>query len=128
LDEHHLEELFSLQREHAIYADHWIDELEDFRKVRIAFTGAEIKEYVRSPWAYELFLRAGRPKLAASVSEIPRDVATRADSYKEHLRYGRVIGPPWHCPAAFYGRGLELLVCTNERAEYCRSQVGKVSS
>ena len=50
LDDEHLEELFSLERERAIYCDHWIDELGDFRKVRILFTPEEVKEYVRSIW------------------------------------------------------------------------------
>lgn len=117
LDDHHLEELFSLERERAIYSDHWIDDLKDFRKVRIAFTEGEVAEYVRGLWAYELFLRAGGPTKASSVRGIPTDIAGRADSYALHLKDGRIIGPPWHCPAAFYGRELERLVCSNSRAE-----------
>jgi hypothetical protein len=117
LNDEHLEDLFSLEREQAIYADHYIDELKDFRKVRIQFTTEEVKEYVRSLWAYELFLRAGSPRQASSVSGIPRDIARRADRYSGQLIDGRTLGPPWHCPAAFYGRELESLICSNRRAE-----------
>ena len=117
LDDEHLNELFSLEREQAIYADHWIKELKDFRKVRIPFTAAEVQEYVRSLWAYELFLRAGKPRKASSIGGIPQDIAQRADSYARHIRDGLTIGPPYHCPAAFYGRELERLVCSNKRAE-----------
>jgi len=117
LDDHHLEELFSLEREQAIYADHWIDELKDFRKVRIPFTPGEGTEYVRALWAYELFLRAGSPNRAAQVKKIPRDIAQRADNYILHTRDGLTLGPPYHCPAAFFGRELESLVCSNRRAE-----------
>jgi hypothetical protein len=117
IDDSHLEDLFSLEREQAVYTDHWIDELNDFRKVRIPFSHDEVKEYVRAIWAYELFLQAGSPASASSVEGIPAYIAARADSYSAHLRDGTVIGPPWHCPAAFMGPELESLICTNERVE-----------
>jgi hypothetical protein len=63
------DDLDSLEREGVIYADHLIDELEDFRHVRIAFTPEEAKDYARRCWAYELFLRAGSPRWAKDVRE-----------------------------------------------------------
>jgi hypothetical protein len=43
LDEHHVRELTALERERAIYTDHWIDELNDFRHVRIKLSDAEVE-------------------------------------------------------------------------------------
>src|SRR5271170_3244932 len=81
LDDSHLGELQSLEREGAIYEDHWIEELQDIRHVRIRFSPDEIKEYVRSLSAYDLFLGAGSPARASQVPGIPKDIAKRADSY-----------------------------------------------
>lgn len=116
LDDEHLQDLQSLEREGAIYADHWIDELKDFRHVRIQFSQREIDEYVRSLWALELFLQAGSPEWAKTVKGIPDDIAKRADSYQAKTRDGEVFGPPYHCPAAFMGPEIEALVCSNKRA------------
>jgi len=111
LHEEHIQELFSLEREGAVYTDHWIDSLSDFRHIRIAFTPAEIQEYVRSLLAYDDFLAAGSPDHASDVSTIPRDIAKRADEYSLETIEGESLGPPWHCPAAFLGPELEALVC-----------------
>src|SRR5262245_18445394 len=105
LDDESLSELFSLQREGAIYTDQWVDKLKDFRHVRIAFTQAEIDEYVRSMWAYELFLSAGTPLQATTVPGIPLDIAARADEYESDP-----ADPSFHCIAAFLGAKLEELV------------------
>ncbi|HXZ10974.1 MAG TPA: hypothetical protein VEG64_01160 [Candidatus Sulfotelmatobacter sp.] len=118
LDDEDLADLHSLEREGAIYTDHWIDELQDFRHVRIPFTPEEVKEYVRSMWALELFLRAGSPARASEVKGIPKDIAKRADSYGGIVtKSGAKIPKPWHCAAGFLGKGLEDLVCSNVRAE-----------
>jgi hypothetical protein len=45
--EHVREDLDSLERECVVYSDHWIDELKDFRHVRIAFTVDEAKEFAK---------------------------------------------------------------------------------
>lgn len=118
LDDSHLEDLQSLKRENAIYADMWIDELHDFRHVRISLTAAEVKEYVRSLWAYELFLEAGHPPRASQVPGIPRDIAKRADSYGGIVtKSGARLPKPWHCVAGFLGPDLEKAICTGARAE-----------
>jgi hypothetical protein len=44
----HLEDLLSLEREQAVYTDHWIDGLDDFRHVRIPFTEDEVKEFAEA--------------------------------------------------------------------------------
>ena len=111
-----IDELWTLERESAIYGDHWQDHLNDFRRVRIKFTEEETKEYVRSLWAYEAFLRAGSPAWASEVPEIPPDIAKRADEYSAPVD-GHPEGLPYHCIAGFLGKHLEALVCTNERAE-----------
>ena len=113
LDYEHLEELFQLEREGAIYTDHWFDHLNDFRHIRIKFTPEEIEEYVRSMWALELFYKAGCPPLASEVKGIPTDIAQRADSYSLQTIDGKIEEAPYHCPAAFLGPDLEALVCTN---------------
>jgi hypothetical protein len=95
LESAHLQDLWSLEREGAIYTDHWIDELADFRHVRIPFAPDEISEFVRSLWAYELFLRAGSPSRAADVPDIPPDIAERADSYVLETCDGETLGPPY---------------------------------
>ena len=117
LDEDVVCELWALEREGAIYVDHWQDHLSDFRHVRIKSTKDEIKEYVRSLWAYETFLRAGSPPRARDVPEIPSDIAKRADEYALSSVDGHEEGPPYHCIAGFLGERLENLVSSNERDE-----------
>ena len=104
IPEHVRQDLDTLQREGAIYSDHWIEEIGDFRHVRIRFTDEERDEFARRSWAFELFIRAGQPKWAL-------DVAAGADSYSIHLADGTVIPPPYHCFAAFLGNHLEALTC-----------------
>jgi hypothetical protein len=113
LDEHHLRDLLHLEREGALYADHWIERLSDFRHIRIKLTPNEIQEYVRSLWAYELFLRAGHPERASDVGEIPKDIAERADSYRMVTEDGVESEKPWHCVAGFLDPELERLTCLN---------------
>ena len=110
LDDHHLQNLLSLEREKAIYADHWIDGLDDFRHVRIALTDSELVEYVRSMEAYDLFLGSGA-RWAREVKGIPTDIAARADGYQASTRDGKELGPPWHCVAGFIGPQLESVLC-----------------
>ena len=50
------DDLGSLEREGVLYSDQWVDELDDFRHVRISLTPAEAKDYARRCWAYELYL------------------------------------------------------------------------
>jgi hypothetical protein len=85
IPEHAREDVAALEREGVLYADHWVDELQDFRHVRIALTAEEAKEYARRTWAFELWLRAGRPKWARDAEGIDEDVARDADSYSPHL-------------------------------------------
>ena len=121
-----MEELWTLEREGAIYTEHWQEHLSDFRHVRIKFTDDEKEEYVRSLWAYEMFLRAGSPPFAKDVPDIPIDIATRADEYTLVLRDGHTEGPPYHCIAGFIGEHLEGLACTNERDEVVE-ELGKAA-
>ena len=106
------QDLETLKRECAIYTDFWIDEVSDFRHVRIDFTPDERDEFFRRSWAFELFLRADYPTWAAETPGIDNDVAKDADTYSSHHRDGTVIPPPYHCFASFLGTGLESLVCT----------------
>ena len=117
IDTSAIEELWTLEREGAIYVDHWQDHLNDFRRVRIKFTDDEIRDYVRSLWAYETFLRAGSPPWARDVPGIPSDIAKRADEYSLLSADGQTEGPPYHCIAGFLGEHLETLVCLNDRDE-----------
>jgi len=110
--EHVRQDLETLDRECAVYADHWIDEIGDFRHVRIAFTSEEAEEFGRRSWAYELFLRSGQPEYSRDVPGIDRDVAAQADSYGANILSGPTVRP-YHCFAAFLGPHLEALVCTN---------------
>jgi len=80
LDEEHERDLFNLEREGAVYTDQWVDELQDFRHVRIPLQPAEIKEYVRSLKAWDLFLGSGE-KWARDVEGIPADVAEMPNRY-----------------------------------------------
>jgi hypothetical protein len=104
--------VWSLERESVLYSDHWVEELQDFRHVRISLTPEEAREYARRSWAYELWLRAGSPKWARDVPGIDPDIADEADSYPSRLKDGRVIPRPYHCFAAFLGRHLERLACS----------------
>ena len=113
IPEHVREELATLEMEGAVYSNHWIDELQGFRHVRIQFTEEEQNEYVRRAGAYELFLRAGQPKWAADTPGIDKDVAKEADAYSMRDVHGNEIGPPYHCFAAFLGRHLEWLTCSD---------------
>jgi len=116
LPEHVRDDLDSLQREGAVYADHWIDEIGDFRHVRIAFTLEERAEYARRAWAYELWIRADEPHWARDVHGIDEDIARDADSYVVHTIHGDTFEPPNHCFAAFLGAHLEVLLCAPDRA------------
>lgn len=109
--EHIRDDLGSLERECVIYSDQWVEELGDFRHVRIAFTEEEQKEFARRSWAYELWMRAGMPQWARDTPGIDQDVAAEADSYVMHTRDGESFGPPYHCFAAFLGKHLEALTC-----------------
>ena len=111
IPEHVRSDLHTLTRECAVYYDHWIDEIGDFRHVRIDFTEEEREEYFRRSWAYELFLRAGMPKWAVDTPGIDSEVAKDADTYSPTLRDGFQIPPPYHCFAAFLGNHLERLTC-----------------
>ena len=113
IPEHVRQDLDTLERECAIYTDHWIDEIGDFRHIRVPFTPDEREEFVRRSWAYELFLSAGEPYWAADTPGIDEDVAKEADAYEMHTRDGAVFGPPYLCFAAFLGEHLEELVCFN---------------
>ena len=115
IPEHVRQDLETLERECLVYADHWIEEVGDFRHVRIDFTPEERDEFARRSWAYELFLRA-EPTWAAEVAGIDEDIAQDADTYSAVLMDGTEIKPPYHCFAAFLGRHLEALTCSrNER-------------
>jgi len=111
------QDLETIERESAVYTDHWIDEVGDFRHVRIVFTPEEREDFARRCWAYELFLRAGSPRWAAHTPRIDADVAREADSYSPKLRDGTEIPPPYHCFAAFLGRHLEALMCGHSERE-----------
>jgi hypothetical protein len=84
-------DLRTLERESAIYSDHWIDAIGDFRHVRIQFTPDEVKEYVRSMYSIELWLRAGKPTPVSEVKGIPEDIARRADKYEMVTRDGKLL-------------------------------------
>ena len=116
IPEHVRQDLETLERECAVYADHWIDELGDFRHVRIGFTQEERSEFVRRSWAYDLFLRAD-VTWASEVPGIDEDVARDADTYSAVLVDGRKISPPYHCFAAFLGPHLEALLCSRSERE-----------
>lgn len=109
--EHVRADLYSLEFERAIYGDQWVEEVEGFRHVRIAFTDEEREDYVRRSWAYELWLRAGSPNWARDTPGIDQGVAHDADSYVMETSDGRSFGPPYHCFAAFLGEHLEALTC-----------------
>ena len=87
--EHVRQVLETLERECVVYADHWIEEVGDFRHVRIDFTPEERDEFARRSWAYELFLRA-EPTWAAEVPGIDEDIARDADTYSALLTDGTV--------------------------------------
>jgi hypothetical protein len=88
------EDVETLERESALYADHWIEELNDFRHVRIVLSPEEAKDYARRSWAYELWIRAGQPKWARDVPQIDADIAHDADTYSPQFEDGTVIPPP----------------------------------
>ena len=127
IPEHVRQDLETLDRECAIYTDHWIEEVGDFRHVRIDFTEEERDEFFRRSWAFELFLRAGSPALAAETPGIDDDVARDADSYslhsKEDVARDAGLDPfpfedgPYHCFAGFLGEHLEKLCCSRTDRE-----------
>ena len=124
IPEHVRQDLNTLERECTIYADKWIDELSDFRHVRVEFTPEERSEFARRSWAYELFLRAD-VTWALEVPGIDQDVAQDADTYSPVLRDGSKSNPPFHCFAAFLGPHLEALSCARSERETIISLEGK---
>lgn len=111
IPDHVREALETLSRECAVYTDFWIEEIGDFRHVRIDFTPDEREEFYRRSWSYELFLRADCPTWATDTPGIDAEVAHEADTYSMHLADGTEIPPPNHCFAAFLGEHLERLTC-----------------
>ena len=109
IPEHVRADVESLEREGVLYSDHWVEELNDFRHVRISLTSEEAIEYARRSWAYELYFRAGCPKWAREAPGIDADVAEDADTYSPTLRDGTQIPPQYHCYAAFLGEHLERI-------------------
>jgi len=109
IPEHARDGVSSLEREGVLYSDQWVDELNDFRHVRLVFTLEEARDYVRRTWAFELWIRAGYPKWARDVKDIDPDVAHDADNYSPKLKNGTQIKPPYHCYAAFLGPHLEAI-------------------
>src|SRR4026208_1944950 len=89
--EHVREDLGTLDRESAVYSDQWIEELGDFRHVRIAFSEEERKEFARRSWAFELWLKAGVPQWARDTPGIDQDVANEADSYTLYTHDGEAL-------------------------------------
>ena len=112
IPDHVRQNLETLTRECVVYTDFWIDEIGDFRHVRIDFTADEREDFFRRSWAYELFLRADSPTWASETPGIDAQVAKDADTYSVHLVDGTEIPPPYHCFAAFLGKHLEQLTCT----------------
>jgi hypothetical protein len=110
IGESHREDLGTLERERAVYSDHWIEALGDFRHVRIKLTETEATEYIRSLKAMDEFLGSGAV-WARDVPTIPSDIAERADNYRMETRVGKTLGPPWHCVAGFCGLELEEILC-----------------
>ena len=90
IPEHVRQNLDTLVRESAIYSDQWIEEIGDFRHVRIRFTDDERAEFARRSWAFELFIRAGHPKWARTTPGIEPDIAADADSYSPHRGMARL--------------------------------------
>src|SRR5277367_2324034 len=88
IPEHVRQDLETLERECVIYSDQWVEELADFRHVRIAFTEGEAKDFARRSWAYELFLRAQPVVWAKDVPAIDPEIAQDADTYKTETRDG----------------------------------------
>ena len=109
IPEHVRDDVWSLEREGVLYSDQWVEELDDFRHVRIALTPEEARDYVRRTWAFELWIRAGCPKWTKDVEGIDSDVAHDADTYSLTLHDGTQIPPPYHCFAAFLGPHLEAI-------------------
>ena len=124
IPEKFIQDIDSLERECAIYTDHWIDELDDFRHVRIDFTPEERSDFVRRCWAYELFLRTN-VEWASEVPGIDHDIAQEADAYSGFRIDGSKINPPYHCFAAFLGSHLEALLCQRSERETIISLQGR---
>ena len=112
IPDHVRQDLETLTRECAVYTDFWIEEIGDFRHVRIDLTLEEREDFIRRSWDYELFLRAGGPMWAADTPGIDPEVANAADTYTMQLVDGTEIPPPNHCFAAFLGEHLEELTCS----------------
>ena len=125
IPEHVRQDLETLEQECAVYSDHWIEEVGDFRHIRIDFTAEERDEFFRRCWAYELFIRADYPTWAAETPGIDEDIANDADTYTMVLRDGSIIPPPYHCFAAFLGSHLEMLTCFNSDREIVIQLEGK---
>src|SRR5437773_10339115 len=75
IPDHIRQDLDTLDREGSIYSDLWIEEISDFRHVRIHLTDGERAEFTRRSWAFELFIRAGHPKWARNTPIIDPDIA-----------------------------------------------------
>jgi hypothetical protein len=119
---HFLQDLDTLEREGATYAQFWKDDVQDFRFCRIRFKPAEIVAYVDASVAYDEFLgyveQSGDPALAL-------DRISNAEIQNRVLEYNRWAESieqydTHYCFAAFMGNHLESLTCGHlpERYEF----------
>ena len=116
IPDHVRQDLETLEREGVIYTDHWIEEIGDFRHVRIDLTAEERSEFARRSWAYEMLLRSDAT-WARDVEGLDEDIAEGADSYSVLLQDGSELKRPYHCFAAFLGPHLEALTCKRTERE-----------
>src|SRR5205814_9592547 len=91
IPEHVRQNLDTLDRESAIYSDQWIEEIGDFRHLRIRFTDDERVEFARRFWAFELFIRAGHLNWARTTPWVEPHIVSEAETYSPLARYGAVL-------------------------------------
>ncbi|HET7232079.1 MAG TPA: hypothetical protein VFJ16_18880 [Longimicrobium sp.] len=115
-DASHVQDLDTLEREGAIYAEFSRGSTGRFSQCRIRFTPKEIVEYVEAATAYDEFLGyyniTGDPEDALALIQNIR-IREQVKEYNESAGDDTV-----YCFAAFLGGDLESLVCGGEDERY----------
>lgn len=119
-----IEDLITLEKEGAIYAHFWDEQLQSFRYNRIKFLPKEIYQYVEAHIAKREFdnamENAASFEEALSVISDP-EIAERVRSYgnfgKTKLRDGSIIDNRG-CAASFYPKEIQALVCGKRPDRY----------
>jgi len=120
LQQAHLDELRTLERDGAVYTQFWNEDLDKFAFCRIQFEPDEIVDYVDSLYAYDEFL--GYVEEGDSYHDALQKISDDRviNAVREYHEFIEESGSSAnrYCPAAFFLNELEALLCGSKDHRY----------